>query len=53
MTKADLVEQLKNFPDNAELYAFDGDEGEMVLVTGLLYYPDSNPPSIEFHTDDP
>jgi hypothetical protein len=39
MTKLDLLEHLKQYPDDTVLFAFDGDQGETVPVTGLLYIP--------------
>ena len=67
MTKLDLIEQLAAYPNDTELYAFDGDEGMVMPVTGLLYTPPHNPlgtddkplqgtycaPMLEFCTDDP
>jgi hypothetical protein len=55
MTKAELIEQMKQYPDDTELYAFNGDEGQIVPVTGLLFDPSEHgqPPTLEFCTDEP
>ena len=67
MTKAELIEQMAFYPDDTVLYAFNGDEGEVIPVTGLLYTPPRNPldtddkripgaylpPTLEFCTDEP
>ena len=52
MTVNDLQERLEEYPSNALLLAFDGDEGEVLPVTGLLYTP-GEPPTLEFTTDQP
>ena len=55
MSKADLIEQLKQYPDDTEIMAFNGDEGETMPVTGLLYIPGIGgyAGALEFCTDEP
>jgi hypothetical protein len=62
MTARDLIERLEEYPGDTVLYAFNGDEMEMMPVTGLLYTPglESSHPlglpeagSLEFCTDEP
>jgi hypothetical protein len=52
MTKADLVQKMKQYPDNAVLYAFNGDEEEAMPITGFLYDSEAEPPTLEFMTDE-
>lgn len=36
MTKAGFIEAIRFAPDDAEIIAFNGDSGQMEIVTGLL-----------------
>lgn len=54
MTVADLIEQLKTYPGDTVLYAYDGDYERFMPVTGFVYTPRINDinPTIEFSTDE-
>jgi hypothetical protein len=53
MKLKDLVEYCtrNKISDDVDLMAFNGDDGEVVEVTGILYDPSTH--TIEFCTDDP
>jgi hypothetical protein len=39
MTAKELVERLLEYPDTSVIYAFNGDLGQAMPVTGILYIP--------------
>lgn len=39
MTKAELINALRDVPDDAEVVAFNGDHGGNCPITGILYGP--------------
>lgn len=43
MTKKDFLEITKDMPDDAVLLGFNGDSGQIELVTGLLSGPNVGP----------
>lgn len=43
MTKAEMLEHLSHFPDDAIIVAFDGDSSQMEHITGFLHGPQQQP----------
>lgn len=52
MKVADLVLRLQQLRPDAEVMAFDADAGVVMPITGYLYSPGEDPPSVELCTDD-
>jgi len=55
MTIKELIERLKEYPEDTIVLAFDGETGEMEDITGFLFQPGDNKQiisSLEICTDD-
>jgi hypothetical protein len=50
-TVAELQAQLASYPPYCTVHAFNGDDGCVLPITGLLYDPENS--TIEFCTDEP
>ena len=52
MILKDFIEQVKHYPEDTIILAYDPEDEAVIPVTGLLFTPDDKASTLEICTDD-